>query len=258
VTFTWHPLINRLLPPTTIHTTNMAVPQPTTSNASQLPSPQGPVDAFERRLVWKLDLIILPTLGLIYFLASMGRTDIGNALIAGMDKDLEVTPARYTTIVTVFLVGYIVFQPAGTFFLRVLTPPIQLGAAMVAWGVVTVCHVTAKSWVEIAVMRLFVGIAEAFTQGATLYLSFWYTSNELATRGAIFQSMTAIAGAFNGLLAYAIARDLGGYGGWAAWQWIFIVEGVSLATGVAHAMSWNVTGLGPDPGISSHLILSHG
>jgi MFS family permease len=89
-------------------------------------------------------------------------------------------------------------------------------------------HVAAKNWMQMAVMRLFVGIAEAFTQGATLYLSFWYTNQELATRGAIFQSVSSLAGAFNGLLAYAIAKELGGHKGWASWKWIFFVEGVGI------------------------------
>jgi hypothetical protein len=61
-----------------------------------------------------------------------------------------------------------------------------------------------------------------------LYLSFWYTYKELALRGAIFQSVSSIAGAFNGLLSYGIAKDLGGVNGWASWRWIFFVEGVRI------------------------------
>lgn len=57
-------------------------------------------------------------------------------------------------------------------------------------------------------------------------LSFWYTYTELARRGAIFYSMAAIAGSFNGLLAYGIEKNLAGHGGWTAWQWLYLVEGV--------------------------------
>lgn len=71
------------------------------------------------------------------FLAQIGRSDIANAKIAGMDKDLSLTPARYANIITAFIVGYLLFQPAGTMMLRKITPPIQLGVAMIAWGVVT-------------------------------------------------------------------------------------------------------------------------
>jgi hypothetical protein len=92
---------------------------------------------FERKLVWKIDLVVLPCLITIVFLAQIGRSDIANAKVAGMDKDLSLTPARYANIITAFIVGYLLFQPAGTMLLRKITPPIQLGVAMIAWGVVT-------------------------------------------------------------------------------------------------------------------------
>ena len=57
-------------------------------------------------------------------------------------------------------------------------------------------------------------------------LSFWYQYKELATRGSIFYSMTTIGGAFNGLIAYAITKNLNGTGGWLAWRWIFLIEGI--------------------------------
>jgi hypothetical protein len=57
-------------------------------------------------------------------------------------------------------------------------------------------------------------------------LSFWYQYKELATRAAIFFSMSTLAGAFNGLIAYAITKNLNGKNGWLAWRWIFLVEGI--------------------------------
>jgi hypothetical protein len=93
--------------------------------------------AFERRLVWKIDLFILPILITVNFLAQMGRSDIANAKIAGMGDDLAITPSQYSMLGSIFLVGYTVFQPAGTLFLHLLSAPVQFGGAMLAWGLVT-------------------------------------------------------------------------------------------------------------------------
>jgi sugar phosphate permease len=60
----------------------------------------------------------------------------------------------------------------------------------------------------------------------TTDLSFWYTYTELATRGAIFYSTSALAGSFNGLIAYGIEKNLAGHRGWEPWQWLYLVEGV--------------------------------
>lgn len=97
---------------------------------------------------------------------------------------------------------------------------------MVVWGIITACTVQANGYATLMVIRTFVGAAEAFIQGSILYLSFWYRYNELATRGAILYSTVAIAGSFNGLLAYAIQLNLDGARGWSAWQWIFLIEGI--------------------------------
>jgi len=44
-------------------------------------------------------------------------------------------------------------------------------------------------------------------------------------RQALFFSAASVAGAFSGLLAYAIAK-MDGVGGYAGWRWIFILEGL--------------------------------
>ncbi|KAJ9154872.1 Mfs transporter protein [Pleurostoma richardsiae] len=180
----------------------------------------------ERKLVWKLDLIILPLLSTVYFLAQMGRSDLGNAKIAGMEDDLSLSPKQYSDVASMFLVGYIIFQLPGTLLVRKIGPPLQFGLAMMLWGAVTTLTVVVKSYGGLLATRIFVGCFEAFIQGAVFYLSFWYTYTELATRAGIFYSTSALAGSFNGLLAYAAQSNLDGVHGWPAWRWIFFIEGI--------------------------------
>ncbi|CZT13753.1 uncharacterized protein RAG0_17250 [Rhynchosporium agropyri] len=157
----------------------------------------------EKRLVLKIDLFILPLLAMVYFFASMGRSDLANASVAGMKEELGLSAQDYSNAANMFLVGYILFQLPGTLLVRKIGPPRQFAAAMVAWGVVT-----------------------ALTVKVQTNLSFFYTYSELASRGAIFYSMATLAGAFNGIIAYAITKDLNGVRGWLAWRWIFLIEGV--------------------------------
>ncbi len=53
----------------------------------------------------------------------------------------------------------------------------------------------------------------------------WYKTDELAFRQSLFFSAASVAGAFSGLLAYAISQ-MDGVGGLAGWKWIFILEGL--------------------------------
>lgn len=54
----------------------------------------------------------------------------------------------------------------------------------------------------------------------------WYCRHELQIRQALFFSAASAAGAFSGLLAFAIAK-MDGVGGLAGWRWIFILEGLA-------------------------------
>jgi hypothetical protein len=51
----------------------------------------------------------------------------------------------------------------------------------------------------------------------------WYARHESQLRVATFFSAASIAGAFSGLLAFAISK-MDGVGGLAGWRWIFILE----------------------------------
>lgn len=76
-------------------------------------------------------------------------------------------------------------------------------------------------------VRLLMGVFEAgLLPGAIAFLTKWYTKYELATRISIFYTGSALAGAFSGLLAYAIAK-MDGVGGYEGWRWIFILEGIA-------------------------------
>jgi hypothetical protein len=49
----------------------------------------------ERKLLWKLDLIILPVFFIIYMMSFLDRINISNAVIQGMDVDLDLTGNRF-------------------------------------------------------------------------------------------------------------------------------------------------------------------
>ena len=61
---------------------------------------------------------------------------------------------------------------------------------------------------------------------ALSFLSRWYKRGEAQKRFTFLFCSTSIAGAFGGLLAYAISK-LEGKAGLASWRWVFVI-GVSI------------------------------
>jgi hypothetical protein len=69
------------------------------------------------------------------------------------------------------------------------------------------CFIEVKTWAQAAGIRILIGVGEGITHSTGLYLSLWYMPKELAFRGSIIYSTASLAGAFNGLIAYAITKD---------------------------------------------------
>ncbi|TXT13282.1 hypothetical protein VHUM_00649 [Vanrija humicola] len=89
------------------------------------------------------------------------------------------------------------------------------------------CHGFVKNFSQLMVVRILLGVTEAgFFPGAVLICSTWYPRHMLQVRIAIFYTASALAGAFSGLLAFALAK-MHGLGGYAGWSWIFIIEGLA-------------------------------
>ncbi|THH06989.1 hypothetical protein EW145_g3695 [Phellinidium pouzarii] len=91
-------------------------------------------------------------------------------------------------------------------------------------------------------VRICLGVAEAgFFPGVVYYLTMWYPRHKLQYRIGLFFGAATIAGAFSGLLAFAI-EFMGGARGLEAWSWIFFltllrcVDLMKILEGVATAV----------------------
>ncbi|KAI9148213.1 MFS transporter prlL [Paramyrothecium foliicola] len=182
----------------------------------------------EKALVRKIDLYLLPCIWLMYLLSYMDRTNIGNAKIAGMTDDLNMSSGQYSIALVVFFIGYVLFEPPSNMILVRTRPSLYLPAIMAVWGVLTCIMAVIHKYEHLVILRVFVGIAESgFAPGILLIISSWYKRGEQSKRFAVFMSAAILSGAFGGLLAGAITGGLEGAHGLRGWRWLFVVEGVA-------------------------------
>ncbi|KAF3913405.1 hypothetical protein ABW20_dc0108739 [Dactylellina cionopaga] len=180
----------------------------------------------EKRLVRKIDLIILPTMWLMYLLSYMDRTNIGNAKIAGMQDDLKLTSGEYSVALVVFFIGYVLCEIPSNMILSRVNPSFYIPFMMFLWGIVTICMGFIKTYHHLVGLRVIVGVMEAaFAPGIMMLLSSWYKKSEQSKRFAVYISAAILSGAFGGLLAGAITQGLEGAHGIRGWRWLFIIEG---------------------------------
>lgn len=183
----------------------------------------------QKKLMWKIDLWVVPPFCLLYFLAFLDRVNISNAKLYGMERDLNLSSNQFAAALTVFFVPYIIFEVFSNYLLKIVKPHLWLAAMILLFGVVTICMAFSRNYGGLIVCRLFLGIFEAGSFPSIFYImSTYYSSAESQRRFSFFFSSTCLAGGCAGALAYRI-HDLDGVHGLASWQWIYIIEGAFTA-----------------------------
>ncbi|KAJ5227598.1 uncharacterized protein N7469_007604 [Penicillium citrinum] len=180
----------------------------------------------EKKLLRKLDYRLLPPLTLLYLLSFLDRSNVGNAKLEGMTDDIHMSGNQYLTGLTLYFIGYVLFEIPANVVLKRTTPRIWLPTLTLVWGIVATLLGVVQNYSGYLSSRFFLGVSESgLFPGVVFYLSMWYKRNEQHYRVALFFSAASLAGAFGGILAWGIAH-MKGVGGYNGWRWIFILEGL--------------------------------
>ncbi|MCJ1385345.1 hypothetical protein MMC17_008467 [Xylographa soralifera] len=149
---------------------------------------------------------------------------IGNAKIAGLSEDLQLSTSQYEWLLTTFYITYILFEWM-TILYRVVPPHIYIALCVASWGLVASLQSVAGSFTSMLVLRALLGVGEAaFGPGVPFYLSFFYKREELALRTGLFISAAPLATSFASSLAWLITKAAMKVP-IAAWRLLFLVEG---------------------------------
>ncbi|KAH7125310.1 major facilitator superfamily domain-containing protein [Dendryphion nanum] len=189
--------------------------------------PVCPPHTTEKKLVYRIDLHVIPYLCIMYLLAFLDRVNIANANVFGLSTELHLTTNnRYNIALVIFFVPYILFEIPSNVLLKKLKPRIWLSICMFGFGLVTMLQGFVQNYAGLLVTRFFLGVFETgMFPGAFYLIGMWYRRHEAQKRYSFFFSSTTLAGAFGGLLASAIGK-MDGVAGYRGWRWIFILEGL--------------------------------
>lgn len=180
----------------------------------------------ESRLRLKLDLYTVPTVSLLYLFCFIDRANIGNAKIAGFEKDLGLVGYDYNMILSAFYISYILFEIPSNICCKWMGPGWFIPGICLGFGVLSLCTAFVQNKAQAAAVRFLLGVFESGTlPGIAYYLSRWYKRAELSFRLSLYMIMAPLAGAFGSLLASAILK-LDHFGGVHGWRMIFAIEGI--------------------------------
>lgn len=194
-------------------------------------------DEEEAAVVRKLDRKLVLFLGFLYMLSFLDRSNIGNARIAGLEKDLSLSSSQYDWLLTAFYITYIGFEWMILMY-RVVPAHIYMSLCVLAWGLIASLQSLTTSFGQLIILRGLLGISEAaFSPGVPYYMTFFYKRSELAYRVGLQIAAAPLATSFASSLAYVIVR-LSQNGPIAPWRALFLVEGFPSLLTVAIVWYW--------------------
>lgn len=89
-----------------------------------------------RKLMWKLDVHLLPPLFVLWFVSLIDRLNIGSAKIFGIEKDLYMNPkgTDFNVVLITTMVGLILFDVPSNYLLKKMRPSWVLTAENLLLG----------------------------------------------------------------------------------------------------------------------------
>ncbi len=167
---------------------------------------------------------LLPFVFILYVVAQLDRLNVSFANLR-MSLDLGFGDRVYGLGVTVFYLGYVLFEVPGAIIVERWSARKWMARIMVTWGVVTIVSGFVHTAGQFYAVRFSLGLAEAsFFPGMIVYLTHWF---RISDRGRAISVLYA-AIPVSSLIGSPLAGWLLGIGwrGLAGWRWLFILEGI--------------------------------
>ena len=129
---------------------------------------------------------IIPVALIMYTIAFIDRTNISLAL-PHISRELHLDPQQAGTVVGIFFWGYLALQIPGGHLAKYWSPKKFITVLLVAWATFAVGCGLARTYHELLLLRLLLGVAESGVFPATLILlSHWFSRAERARANAFW------------------------------------------------------------------------
>ncbi|KAK9704497.1 hypothetical protein K7432_010157 [Basidiobolus ranarum] len=180
----------------------------------------------EEKLVRKVDIRIMTWIGLMFFFLQLDRGNVSNAMTDNFTEDLGITINELNIGTIIFVLAFVILEIPSNMVIRRVGAERWIPFLMFLWGTVSWAQAFMHDKTSFLLARLFLGLTEAgYVPGIILYMTTYYTKEELATRLSWFWGGLALADASSGLIAFGVLR-LRGVAGLKGWQWLFLIDGI--------------------------------
>lgn len=178
--------------------------------------------AVRRRVLWKIDLHILPILTITTMFGFIDKATLSYAAIFGLIKDSHLHGTEYSWLGSIYYFGYLTTQPIAALLLQRFTPARCLSVAIMLWAIILFLSVLCDTWSKWMANRYFLGICEGIVVPSFILISSaWYSRKDQPLRFGIWFSANGLAQIVGGLLSYGLGHIH--VEAIHSWKWMFLI-----------------------------------
>ncbi|KAI1379313.1 putative allantoate permease [Hypoxylon crocopeplum] len=174
-----------------------------------------------RRLLWKIDLIIIPLLAFSVIISAVDKVIISNAAIYGMRTDTHLVGDQFSWVGSIFYFGFLIAEWPGNILMQKLPLRTFYAVTVLGWAALTFGTGGTNSFASLASVRFLMGIFEAVVfPVCTLVSAMWWTIDEQPIRIAIWYN--TLSSIITGLFSYGVGHSNSSV---APWRLLFFILG---------------------------------
>ncbi|KAI8282142.1 hypothetical protein K4K60_003720 [Colletotrichum sp. SAR11_57] len=182
-------------------------------------------DAIAKQVLRKIDLILLPSMCLIYLMSFLDKQTLNYANAYGLQADLGLEGRDYSWVASITNIGYLLFSYPSSWCLQRFPIGKFVSIMLLCWGTLLVATVGAKNFAGIMTLRFLLGGLEACIGPAwMLVTSMFWTRDEQPLRMCIWLGCNGISLMLGSGISWGLGTTT--HTALAPWQLIFLVIGV--------------------------------
>ncbi|KAK6856089.1 allantoate permease [Apiospora arundinis] len=163
--------------------------------------------ADNKRVLWRIDKVILPIMLTVYFLQALDKATLAYASVFGLVEDTHLVDNQYSWLGSIVYLAQLVMQfPLAWLLVRL--PIAKFTSVMVlGWGVTLACMAAAHNFGGLLASRFFLGAFEASIAPSFIAITqMWWRRHEQTTRTSYWYAMNGITNMFGSLLSYGLGH----------------------------------------------------
>ncbi|KAF6803233.1 MFS transporter [Colletotrichum sojae] len=183
-----------------------------------------------RRLVRKIDLVVLPLLAGTYVLQYIDKQALSYAAVFDLFTSTSVTQTQYSWFASIFYIAYLVAEYPWVYVAQKTRMGKVVAGCVLSWGAVLMVTAACRDFPGLAACRFLLGAFEApITTLFMLMVSMWYIRSEQPFRAGLFYCCNGIGSMLGGIFSYGIGQ----IDGFPVWKAVFLLcGGMTILWGV--------------------------